>query len=133
MIKTNNSFVAISDVTIPLTVLSQMRPHTLSPPKVSKKHHAEIQERVASKLLKKQAASKQAQMAVNMAIEKPCIEMSSLMSRTVSGITGGINSSFGTETAEMSIDEPPDYDSFMSTNDDYFGLVDDTPRADGGA
>ena len=117
----------------PLTVLGHMRPDTLSPPKVSKKHHAEIQERVASKLLKQQAASKQAQMAVNMAIAQPHIRMSSLMSRTVGGITGSINTIFGTETAEMSIDKPPDYNSFMSKDDDYFGLMDDTSRANGGA
>ena len=64
-----------------------MRPRTLSPPKVSKKHHVAIQERVASKLLEQWAVSNQAQMAVNMDIEQPCNGMTSLKSRAVGGIT----------------------------------------------
>ena len=76
--------------------------------------------------------SDQAQMAVNMDIEQPHNGMTSLKSRTVGGITGSINSIFGTDSAEMSIDKPPDYDNFMREDDDYFGLMDDTYRADRG-
>ena len=124
-IKTNNQFAS-------LTLIGHTQPRTLSPPKVSKKHYAAIQERVASKLLEQQAVSNQAQMAVNMDIEQPCNGMTSLKSRTVGGITGGTNSIFRTDSADMSIDEPPDYDDFMREDDDYFGLMDDTYRADRG-
>ena len=41
-IETNNSFEAISDVTTPLAILGHTPPHVRSPPKVSKKHHAEM-------------------------------------------------------------------------------------------
>ena len=68
-------------------------------------------------------------MAVNMDIEQPRNGMISLKSRTVSGITGGINSIFGTDSAKMSADKPPDYDDFMREDDDYFRLMDDTYRA----
>ena len=131
-IETNNQFAAISNDLTSLTVIGHMQPHTLSPSKVSKKHHAAIQERVASKLLEQWAVSDQAQMAVNMDIEQPHNGMTSLKSRTVGGITGSINSIFGTDSAEMSIDKPPDYDNFMREDDDYFGLMDDTYRADRG-
>ena len=70
-------------------------------------------------------------MAVNMDIEQPHNGMTSLKSRTVCGITGSINSIFGTDSAEMSTDEPPDYDNF-TRDDDYFRPMDDTYRADRG-
>ena len=58
--------------------------------------------------------------------------MTSLKSRTVGGITGSINSIFRTDSAKMSTDKPPDYNDFMREDDDYFGLMDDTYRADRG-
>ena len=67
-------------------------------------------------------------MAANMATQQNCIGMSSLMSRTMGGLAGSINSIFGSDTAEMSIDAP-DYDSNMNKDDGYFSLMDDDSRA----